>query len=114
MGWRIVEQRLGKAGPLKRRLARQQEWDRQYGEGSWEVGYLLEGRFLSQEQALESIYYQSYEEHFREHPADLAELIGLARELRNPHAEATTGVDLQVPAIMEYLRRHGLELQGRE
>jgi hypothetical protein len=34
--------------------------------------------------------------------------------LRNPHAEATTGVDLQVPAIMAYLERHGLRLQGTE
>ena len=34
--------------------------------------------------------------------------------LRNPHAEATTGVDLQVPAIMAYLDRHGLQLQGTE
>src|SRR6516162_2970692 len=45
---------------------------------------------------------------------DLAELIRLARVLRNPHAEATTGVDLQVPAIMNYLERHGLRLQGEE
>ena len=34
--------------------------------------------------------------------------------LRNPHAEATTGVDLQVPAILAYLERHGLQLQGSE
>jgi len=34
--------------------------------------------------------------------------------LRNPHAEATTGVDLQVPAVMSYLERHGLRLQGAE
>jgi hypothetical protein len=34
--------------------------------------------------------------------------------LRNPHAEATTGVDLQVPAIMNYLERHGRRLQGTE
>ena len=38
----------------------------------------------------------------------------LARTLRNPHAEATTGVDLQVPAIMMYLDRHGLALHGTE
>ena len=42
------------------------------------------------------------------------ELIGLAKTLRNPHAEATTGVDLQVPAILDYLRRHGLQLAGTE
>lgn len=114
MGWNIVERRIGKAGPLKRREARQRQWDRRYGEGNWEVGYVLEGRFVTQEEALETVYYRSYEEHFCEHPADLHELIFLAKSLRNPHAEATTGVDLQVPAILEYLRRHGLRLEGRE
>jgi len=34
--------------------------------------------------------------------------------LCNPHAEATTGVDLQVPAIMAYLERHNLALEGHE
>ena len=32
--------------------------------------------------------------------------------LRNPHSEATTGVDLQVPALMKYLETHRLKLQG--
>lgn len=114
MVWEVVERRIGKAGPLKRRMMRQQEWDRKYGEGCWEVGYVLNGEFVSQESALETIYYRSYEQHFRHHPADLEELIHLAKKLRNPHAEATTGVDLQVPAIMEYLKRHGLALQGAE
>jgi len=114
MGWKIVERRIGKAGPLKRREARQREWDRRYGESAWEVGYILDGVFVPQDEALETIYYRSYEAHFRAHPADLEELIHTAKILRNPHAEATTSVDLQVPAIREYLRRNGLALQGRE
>jgi hypothetical protein len=114
MAWKVVERRIGKAGPLKRRSARQREWDRTYGEGMWEVGYLIEGLFISQEEALETIYYRSYEQHFQEHPSDLEELIRLAKLLRNPHAEATTGIDLQVPAIMDFLQRNGLTLQGRE
>ncbi len=114
MPWRVIRRRLGKAGPRERRLARQREWDRQYGEGNWEIGYFIEGEFISQETALESIYYKSYELHFTEHPEDLAGLISLAKVLRNPHAEATTGVDLQVPAILEYLHRNNLALQGTE
>ncbi|HVK03709.1 MAG TPA: hypothetical protein VM490_09550 [Armatimonadaceae bacterium] len=114
MAWQIVERRIGKAGPLKRREARQREWDRKYGEGHWEVGYVIDGTFVSQEEALESIYYRSYEQHFNEHPGDLETLIFLAKSLRNPHAEATTSVDLQVPAIQEYMRRHALSLQGHE
>lgn len=114
MGWRVVERRIGRAGPLRQRTARQREWDRRYGEGNWEIGYVVEGAFLSQEEALETIYYRSYEQHFREHPADLKELIHTAKVLRNPHAEATTSVDLQVPAILDYLRRNGLALMGKE
>lgn len=114
MAWVIVERRIGKAGPLKQRNARQREWDKKYGESYWEIGYVVEGNFISQEQALETIYYRSYEQHFAEHPSDLEELVHLAKVLRNPHAEATTSVDLQVPAITEYLSRNGLTLQGRE
>lgn len=114
MPWKVIQRRIGKAGPLKRREARQREWDRKHGDGSWEVGYVIHGAFVPQETALETIYYRSYEEHFARHPADLAELIALAKTLRNPHAEATTGVDLQVPAILEYLHRYGLTLLGNE
>jgi len=114
MPWKVIERRLGKAGPVKRRLARQREWDQKYGDGNWEIGYVLDGAFVTQDEALESVYYRSYERHFAEHPADLEELIQLAKVLRNPHAEATTGVDLQVPAITDYLLRHGLTLQGQE
>ncbi|HZS04877.1 MAG TPA: hypothetical protein VFD58_08595 [Blastocatellia bacterium] len=101
MPWKVVERRIGRAGGLKERAARQREWDRKYGEGMWVVGYVIDGEFVTQEDALETIYYRSYEEHFTGHPEDLEELIQTARALRNPHAEATTGVDLQVPAIMD-------------
>jgi hypothetical protein len=114
MTWRVIERRIGRAGGLKQRSERQREWDRKYGDGNWAVGYVIGGAFVTQDDALESIYYQSYEEHFSAHPEDLAELIGLARTLRNPHAEATSGVDLQVPAIMTYLDRHSLRLEGKE
>ncbi len=114
MAWKIIERRLGRAGGIKARNARQREWDKKFGEGNWAIGYLVDGEFILQEDALESIYYKSYEEHFSAHPDDLTELIGLAKELRNPHAEATTGVDLQVPAIIEYLKRNSLKLQGQE
>ena len=78
------------------------------------MGYVIDGDFVTQEDALESVYYRSYELHFEQHPDDLRELVETAKVLRNPHAEATTGVDLQVPAIMDYLERHELSLQGSE
>ena len=114
MPWRVVQRKIGRAGGEKQRAARQREWDRKYGTDNWAIGYVIEGEFVLQEQALESVYYRSYEAHFRDHPEDLRELLALARVLRNPHAEATTGVDLQVPTIMRYLERHGLELRGKE
>jgi hypothetical protein len=114
MGWRVVERRIGKAGGEKQRAGRQREWDRKYGEDRWAIGYVIGGEFVRQDAALESVYYQSYERHFAAHPADLEELIATAKTLRNPHAEATTGVDLQVPAIMDFLKRHGLALRGAE
>ncbi|MBX7221922.1 MAG: hypothetical protein K1Y36_18360 [Blastocatellia bacterium] len=114
MPWKVVERRIGRAGSLKQRTARQREWDQRYGEGLWTVGYVVEGEFITQENALETIYYRSYEVHFATHPADLTELIQTAKRLRNPHAEATTGVDLQVPAILDYLKRNNLTLGGVE
>lgn len=112
MPWRVVERRIGRAGGLRQRTARQREWDRKYGQDNWQIGYVIDSRFVPQEQALESVYYRSYEDHFASHPEDLRELIATAKTLRNPHAEATTSVDLQVPAIMTYLDRHGLTLNG--
>jgi hypothetical protein len=33
MPWKIVENKIGRAGDVKKRTARQREWDRKYGEG---------------------------------------------------------------------------------
>jgi hypothetical protein len=114
MTWRVVERRIGRAGGPKQRAGRQREWDRRYGEDLWAIGYVIDGEFVRQEHALETVYYRSYEAHFEAHPEDLEELLALAKSLRNPHAEATGGVDLQVPAIMDYLHRHDLALRGHE
>ena len=114
MPWKIVKRRLGKAGGRKERHARQRQWDQKYGEGNWAIGYMIDGEFLLQDDAIDSIYHRSYEEHFAQHPNDLQELLQLAKTLHNPHAQATTGVDLQVPAIQAYLRKHDLTLQGTE
>ena len=112
--WTVVERRIGRAGGAKQREKRQREWDRKYGEDAWAIGYVIDGAFVLQEQALTDVYHRSYEAHFAAHPGDLAELLRTAKVLRNPHAEATTGVDLQVPAITDYLRRHDLALAGAE
>lgn len=114
MGWQVVERKIGRAGGEKQRLGRQREWDRRYGEDQWAVGYVVDGEFVLQDEALDTVYYRSYEAHFAAHPDDLAELIATAKLLRNPHAEATTGVDLQTPAIMRFLQERELQLRGTE
>ncbi len=114
MSWKIVTRRLGRAGGVKERNARQREWDREFGEGNWAIGYVIDDEFVLQDDAIDLIYYKSYEQHFHNRPQDLEELLNLAKEIRNPHSVATTGVDLQVPAITEYLRKHNLRLQGKE
>lgn len=113
MTWKIVERRIGKAGNVKQRQQRQRQWDEQY-DATWEIGYVVDGEFITQTAAFDRIYYPSYEQHFTNHPEDLAELIHTAKSLRNPHAIKTGGVDLQVPAILQYLEKHGLELKGKE
>lgn len=114
MPWSIKERKIGRAGGEKQRASRQQEWDRKYGEDTWAIGYVIDGEFIHQEDAVRNIYDESYAVHFDSHPNDLKELISTAKELRNPHAEATTGVDLQIPAIMAYLNTHCLTLSGTE
>jgi len=112
MGWKVMERKLGKAGSTKQQQGRQKEWDRKYGVDNWMVGYVIDDKFITSEEAFDVIYYPSYVQHFGKHPEDLEELISTAKGLRNPHAEATGGVDLQVPAIQKYLRENNLALQG--
>jgi hypothetical protein len=68
MSWKIVARKIGRAGNLKTALVRQKEWDKKYGEGNWEIGYLLDNEFVNQEDAFHLIYYASYVEHFQNHP----------------------------------------------
>ena len=81
MPWKVVERKIGRAGGVKRRTARQRQWDQEYGDGNWAVGYVVDGAFVLQEDALESICNRSYEEHFAAHPEDLEELVHLAKSL---------------------------------
>ena len=83
MAWKVIKRKIGRAGGLKQRLARQREWDRKYGEGLWDIGYVVDGEFVPQDEAVEEIYYRSIEAHFEQHPEDLSELIRVAKVLRN-------------------------------
>ncbi len=52
MSWKIVERKIGQAGNLKQRQKRQKIWDEKYDE-NWMIGYKIDGKFISQEDALE-------------------------------------------------------------
>ena len=43
MPWRVAERRIGRAGGVRQRTERQHEWDDKYGQGNWEVGYVIDG-----------------------------------------------------------------------
>jgi hypothetical protein len=55
VGWKVVERKIGRAGGEKQRVARQRDWDRQYGPDAWAVGYIIDGDFVLQDNALESV-----------------------------------------------------------
>jgi hypothetical protein len=38
MPWRVVERKIGRAGGMKQRTARQRAWDRKHGERQWAGG----------------------------------------------------------------------------
>ena len=81
MGWRVVERRIGRAGGVRQRTDRQRAWDREYGEGNWEVGYVIGGAFVPQEQAVESVYHRSYAEHFAAHASTSTTVRAVGNEL---------------------------------
>ncbi len=114
MSWEIVARKIGRAGNPKQQAMQQNIWDEKYGEGNWAIGYFWEDEFLTSEEAFQKIYFPSYAKHFEKYPQDLSFLVQNAKKLRNPHAEATKGVDLQVPAIMQYLKNQNLQLEGTE
>ncbi len=112
MGWKVAMRRLGRAGGPKERNGRQREWDRKFGEGNWEIGYVIDGEFRTQDSVYESVYVESYRQYFDANPEELDELCRLAKVLRNPHSVATGGVDLQIPAVQTCLQERGKELAG--
>lgn len=109
----IIE-KLGRAGGPKNRQKKKEEWDRKYGEGNWEIVYFYNNKIYTREEALSEFYNKSYYIFLKNNPNITMRLCLLARELYNPHAEATGGVDLQVPAVLEALDRLGRELTGKE
>ena len=79
MPWRVVEKKIGRAAASSSGRPASGNGTRRYGEDNWEVGYVIDGEFVPQQEALESIYYRSYEEHFAAHPEDLEELLAPPR-----------------------------------
>lgn len=109
--YRVVE-KLGRAGGPRNRERKQKEWNEKYGEGNWAVVYQYNGKVYTREEALENFYHKSYYDFLKKNPHLANQLCAMAKEIYNPHAEATGGVDLQCPAVHEALEKLGLSLHG--
>jgi hypothetical protein len=74
MPWNIQERKLGRAGDPRQRAARQREWDRKYGPDNWEIGFVLDGEFVRQDTAFQSVYCAGYAAHFERQPEVLTQM----------------------------------------
>lgn len=110
----IAVEKLGRAGGPKNRERKQKEWDTKYGKGNWCVVYQYNGKVYTREEALEEFYNKSYYDFLKNNPQLANQLCQMAKELYNPHAEETGGVDLQCPAVYQALEKLGLSLKGKE
>lgn len=108
-----VLEKIGRAGNARQRKLTQENWDRKYGKG-WYVGYCYKEKTYTYDEALVEFYHKSYFEFMKKNPNIVEELCSQAKELYNPHAEKTGGVDLQVPAVLEALSKLNKTLKGTE
>lgn len=107
-------EKIGRAGGVFKRKKQQLEWDNTYGKGNWQVGYVWKGETYTREEALEKFYNASYLNYMRNNPHLVKEVCQSAKELFNAHAIFTTGVDLQVPAVLQALEALGEKLKGHK
>lgn len=112
MQYKVLE-KIGRAGNFRTRQLTQERWTKQYG-NSWFVGYLYNDKAYTYEEALKEFYNKSYYEFMKNNSEVVEELCNEAKELYNPHAEKTGGVDLQVPAVLEALKKLGKEIHGNK
>lgn len=109
-----IVQKIGRAGGPRNRMQKQKEWNEKYGEGNWEVVYVYNNKIYTRKEALEKFYNKSYYEFLKNNPEIAEELCSMAKEIYNPHAEATGGVDLQCPAVHYALKKLGYSLKGKQ
>lgn len=110
----VVVEKIGRAGSPQNRAKKQEEWDKKYGKNKWCVVYQYNGKVYTREEALEEFYNKSYYDFLKNNPQLANQLCQMAKELYNPHAEETGGVDLQCPAVYQALEKLGLSLKGKE
>lgn len=98
--------------------------DERYGGGNWTIGYILDGRVLSRDDALK-LYEQSYENFLRANPAITERLIREAKDIYDTapsnvqsgldyHKQEDTRSHLQDIAIRRALKNMGLSFQGEK
>jgi hypothetical protein len=111
MTYTIVERNIGRAGTIAKSNEKKKAWDAKYGEGNWETGYELNGRFLTREEAIATVYFPAYAHALKTNKHILA--IVLSYEgVMNPHAHFTNSVDLQAAAVLAYIEAENLAFKG--
>lgn len=96
--------------------------DERFGPGNWTIGYILDGKVISRDQALQ-LYEQSYETFLRNNPAIRERLIREARDIYDTapsnvesgldyHKQEDSRSHLQDIAIRRALKNMGLSFQG--
>lgn len=90
----------------------EKEFNDKYGKGQWERGFFYENHFYPYLDSVDLLYNVSYTLFLEENPDLVAGLLKSARWIYNSHAQRTGGVDLQVPAIHNFLVSRGLNLNG--
>jgi len=99
-----------------------QKLDEKFGSGNWTIGYILDGKAISRDEALQ-LYERSYEAFLRDNPAITERLVREARDIYDTapsnvesgldyHRQEDTRSHLQDIAIRRALKNMGLSFQG--
>ena len=116
----VIVQRVGYLGSKRGEFV--ERMNKLYGEGAWTIGYVLDGKALTRDAALE-LYERSYEIFLRNNPSITHRLVNEAREIYDTapsnvesgldyHKQEDVRSHLQDIAIRRAMKNMGLSFEG--
>ena len=105
-------EKLGRAGNKQNREKAAALWNTKYEK--WEIVYIYNNKIMTRDEALDEYYNKSYYLYLKNNSGILDALCNAAKEIYNPHAVNTGGVDLQCPAVHKALEKLGRTLNGKQ